>query len=569
MTPQHATLQSLSTCYKRSHDLSTVHYLQHHYPLPHRYMLESNESPYYPESIHLRKTYENAKKVKKRLEDDIARLKERVIPRLEMELAHVATVVVEHALVLAPMRVIPTEVLLRIMSFYLGPDNQIDLLNLTTSAWRLAHVCQRWRSIVLGTPSFWSNITIDLRDQERFLEPQHQGIPQILSTHLRRSNVLPLTITFKSNSGVTDLVKRILDILIQYRGRWRNVVLDVPPELIPSWCGDGTPCLESVSINISFLRVPGRRLTLFSTAPLLKTVTLFGASAFRHREGLLHHFFTLPLLPGGGVVLGPGGLVTGPNQGGFAVIPEARDISPKLPLPWKQLSTLDIEFGAWGDFLPVLKQTPNVLDCRLRSYVFTRSMSHTVIALPKLQSLELLGTAVMCLQYLSARSLKSLIIGDAAKSPHCGQDVIFQFLSASSCKLQHLSFQSIPMSDHTLDVLRAAPSLSSLSLCLETNTGSTANFDALLSALTYISPGHEYPLSKLGKLSLSIYHKDAFPHKKLVEMVKSRRRVPVDEENAGRYVRLEEFRLYANTGWVSDFDELKEDEGLQTEFALR
>ncbi|KAF9260231.1 hypothetical protein L218DRAFT_947014 [Marasmius fiardii PR-910] len=72
---------------------------------------------------------------------------------------------------------------------------------------------------------------------------------------------------------------------------------------------------------------------------------------------------------------------------------------------------------------------------------------------------------------------------------------------------------------------------------------------ALLTALTYTSGlGHEseYQLRKLRNLSLSFYDEetDSFPYGKIVEMVKSRRNVPiyVDERNdEERCVRLEEF----------------------------
>ncbi|KAF9260235.1 hypothetical protein L218DRAFT_1079488 [Marasmius fiardii PR-910] len=556
-----------------------LRYLHQTYPLPHRYMLESNDPVYHPEVIHLKKTYEDAKKVKKQLEEHVANFKEHLIPCLETELTHVATVVREHALVLAPMRYLPVETLENILTLYLDPENQTDLLHLSTSAWTLAQVCQRWRGIVLAKPDLWSNIIIDLRDRERFLEPQYQGIPQILSACIRRSNARPLTIAFKSNSGVTSLSKRIMDILLQCRGRWHNVVLDVPPKLMPSDLflsrlrGDGTPYLDSLAINISFLMLPGTRICLFRNSPHLKSVTLFGASALRHREGLFH----LPLLPGVAVpLIGAGGLIIGlvgpqnqPTTANAIFIPMPRDITHKLPLPWKQLSTLDIEFGAWGDFLPVLTQTPNIVDCRLRSYVFTRNVSHAImIPLPKLRSLRLSGTAVFCLHFLSARSLKSLAVEDATTLPQCGQHMIFPFIITSECTLQHLSFQSVPMGDHTMDVIKAAPSLSSLHLSLSTTAGSN-RFETLLPALTYTSPGYDYPLPKLKTLALSVYHKDPFPYRKLVDMVRSRRRVPVDEENAGKYARLEVFRLSANISWVSALDELKEDEGLQTEFALR
>ncbi|KAL0576834.1 hypothetical protein V5O48_005131 [Marasmius crinis-equi] len=420
------------------------------------------------------------------------------------------------------------------------------------------------------------------------------NVPNILQLYVERSKTLPLTISFASDSN-TDLTGRILRTMLNCRSRWRNITLDVSSKAV-----DGTisrsltdiPLLESLGINISFLKFirPTRvDITLFQNAPCLKTVSLFGASAFTHREAVHFH----AALPGGGALPGwpfaalapPAIVAPAPPPFAFGIagplvnpaltlpasipaVPSPRDISPRLPLPWKQLSTLDIEFAAYGDFFPVLAQTPNVVTCHLKSEISTRTNPHDVITLPKLRSLRLSGTAVYVLQGLLAPGLKSLVI-ENTEQPGSGREerFILPFIQASSCALQHLSFQSIPMTEHVLGILRGMPTLSGLNLDLYLkHPRDSAQFGALISALTYVNL-QEILLPKLKDLSLSVYSKSGLPTRALVDMVKSRRKVSVamDEQNA----RLEHLYLIANCGWSPPFDELKEDRGLKTDLVLR
>ncbi|KAK1222009.1 hypothetical protein PQX77_015188 [Marasmius sp. AFHP31] len=543
------------------------------------------------------------------------------------------------------MRSLPTEILLRIMSFYVGPgpDDLLDLTAGPSSAWRLAQVSQRFRAVALATPSLWSNVKIDLRDKERFLEPQFHGVPFILSTYITRSKQLPLTISFASNTA-TDLSKRVAEVLIHHRSRWRDVTLDIPGKVM-----DGTltrpltdvPLLESLGLNIAFLRHHISPVTVFQYAPRLKAVKLFGASAFTHREAhvVIPQPFPLgappanppfPANPPAAVHIHIPPIPAAPPNNAFlqalqngnipallqaihaAHPPQAahnvniphiphifanpmlatngpRDISARLLLPWKQLTTLDIEFAAFGDFYPVLKQAINVVDCRLTSKIMTRRLPPDIITLPKLRSLRLSGTAVHILQRLLAPSLKKLKIHESENvnttypiPNQSGERFILPFISMSSCKLHQLSFQSLPLTEHVLDIIKGAPTVASLSLdvCLKRRSDS-ALFDALLSALTYTATGgpqRELLLPRMKSLSLSVYSKDALHASAVVEMVKSRRTIPVggagvDEqprqaaENTN--ARLENFRLEANSVWLPIFDELKEDPGLQAEILLR
>ncbi|KAL0067769.1 hypothetical protein AAF712_005209 [Marasmius tenuissimus] len=620
-------------------------------------MLESNEPAYYPEKPHLMNAYTTAKKDKKWLEEHIFHLENHVIPFLKQKLAVVDTVVSEHAAVLSPLRSLPVEILLRIMSFYVGPgpDDLLDLTAGTNSAWRLAQVSQRFRTVALATPSLWSNIKIDLRDKERFLDPQFHGVPIILATYITRSKQLPLTISFASNTA-TDLSKRVAEVLIHHRSRWHDVTLDIPGKVM-----DGTltrpftdvPLLESLGLNIAFLRNHISPVTVFQHAPRLKAVKLFGASAFTHREAhvVIPQPFPLgappanplpfpptnppfPANPPAAVHVHMPPILAAPptnvflqalQNGNMTALIQAihappppgpppplnvniphmphiphifaspmlatnspRDISARLLLPWNQLTTLDIEFAAFGDFYPVLKQAINVVDCRLTSKITTRRLPPDMVTLSKLRSLRLSGTAVHILERLLAPSLKRLKVHESETvnttypiPNQSGERFILPFISMSSCNLHQLSFQSLPLTEHVLDIIKGAPTVASLSLDVYLkNRNDSALFDVLLSALTYAATGgpqRELLLPRMKSLSLSVYSKDALHASAVVEMVKSRRNIPVgsagaDEQPQGAEntnARLEHFRLKANSVWLPIFDELKEDSGLQAEILLR
>ncbi|KAF9260233.1 hypothetical protein L218DRAFT_618784 [Marasmius fiardii PR-910] len=196
-----------------------------------------------------------------------------------------------------------------------------------------------------------------------------------------------------------------MDILLQCRGRWRNIVLDVTPKLIPSnlsslfqlQADDSPPRLESHTLSMSFLTLLGSRVGLFEKVPHLKSMILFGASALKNREGRLATTFIPKVLPSDGYTPAEaaGGLIVGSTRVAplqfRSTIPPAtffplpRDISRKLLLPWKQLSKLDLEFAAFGDFLPVLNQAPNLVGCCLRSDAYTENAhGYIVISLSKL-----------------------------------------------------------------------------------------------------------------------------------------------------------------------------------------
>ncbi|KAJ7073050.1 hypothetical protein C8F01DRAFT_1362263 [Mycena amicta] len=179
----------------------------------------------------------------------------------------------------------------------------------------LEQVCTRFRDVVRGTPSLWSNIFLDMRgfhlccfrttsypanDMYTHLplqvDPQHQHLAHAWMIHLLRQalqrggDILPLTITIWAHD---DFPRETLDILNATAHRWQSVALDVPRRMFT--------CLEPIVgqlASLSALRLVRRHdrrlpwpssdplrdkklLQCFTEAPRLSSLDYDGSESFR------------------------------------------------------------------------------------------------------------------------------------------------------------------------------------------------------------------------------------------------------------------------------------------------
>lgn len=120
----------------------------------------------------------------------------------------------------------------------------------------LSHVCSRWRTILLSTPQFWCDVTVDGRD------------PSFPATCLARSGDLPLDVTIQFNYSTPPHDPHVdfsSSILEDEDMRWRS-----------DECREGLTLLEAERDRIHRLCV---------------NYILLGASYFQH--GIMEHdFFT-------------------------------------------------------------------------------------------------------------------------------------------------------------------------------------------------------------------------------------------------------------------------------------
>ncbi|KAK7033529.1 hypothetical protein VNI00_012753 [Paramarasmius palmivorus] len=519
------------TCYSCGtiNSPTTHRHIEDHPSLPPRF-LRSNDLLPYPEHVRLSRVYANAKKDQAWLQSNIEYLERHVLPSLHQKLACVSRAVDEYAVALSPVKHVPTEVLLNIMSLCVDNDGADLLQPNHSSVWACAQVCHRWRAIALDVPSFWCHINVDIRKRESFAYGlQFRGLPAMLETFLARSYPSPLRIAFASDTS-TVLSQNLLKIMFQYCSRWKTVTLDVPSAIalnLPPSLTTGAPYLETLTMDAAFLaQDTSHSSSLMLHAPRLKSLNLLGSIDILRR----HH----------------------------------RPAPSLFALPWDQLRTLNITTSSVVDFPTIIRHTPNIEYCHLEA----RSSPHVVLLpqeyrLPKLRTLRLTGHAVYLLRYLSAPVLVSLIVDDTP-APYCGVRTILAFIERSGCSLKHLAFESIPMSDRVLPLLQASPKLVTLDLNVSLGN-ETVLFDLLLSALLYNGSNNNCVAPLLKELSISVYSHKSINSALLVDMIKSRRRT--DGPKAG-IARLGRFRLRTNAEWNKLFDELTKDDGLSVDFEL-
>ncbi|KAF8149418.1 hypothetical protein B0H34DRAFT_733688 [Crassisporium funariophilum] len=98
-----------------------------------------------------------------------------------------------HDAILSSMQKIPSELLEEIFWHYVTSVIPWQHATRKDLPWALTQVCQRWRAIALGVPSFWSHIpTINLPDKRR----ETQSTIKFLNELLTRSGNAPLTFIF-------------------------------------------------------------------------------------------------------------------------------------------------------------------------------------------------------------------------------------------------------------------------------------------------------------------------------------------------------------------------------------
>lgn len=121
---------------------------------------------------------------------------------------------------LVPINKLPPEILLhvfQILTFqnscrqYHSSISSLGQHKVREMLLTLTHVCTRWRTIVVGAPSFWSHIHLDVKTFERLDDSCN-----LIEAYFQRANDQPLCIQFDGRSGVhisSRITRRIADCL--------------------------------------------------------------------------------------------------------------------------------------------------------------------------------------------------------------------------------------------------------------------------------------------------------------------------------------------------------------------
>ncbi|KAJ7628220.1 hypothetical protein DFH06DRAFT_1442113 [Mycena polygramma] len=242
-------------------------------------LLRSNSSP--PESSHGHSLFPAFSSIDlARYDTEIDRVQQ-MLARLTSERAELQEYSKGYSSAFAPVRRLPTEIVVEIFAssapdplpvLFCDPSQEIPSGTNSRVAQRhlinLSQVCLGWHGIVMGTPSLWANIEVDLT-----LDPSARGDFDRAITGVSRSLDLsgfyPLTI--QVNTYADDAIPG-LKLLAQHCERWR--VVDMY-----AWL-DVSACISRVKGNLPRLERLGlggfqlAEVGIFETAPKLTHVIL-------------------------------------------------------------------------------------------------------------------------------------------------------------------------------------------------------------------------------------------------------------------------------------------------------
>ncbi|KAJ6550987.1 hypothetical protein DFH09DRAFT_1499578 [Mycena vulgaris] len=189
--------------------------------------------------------------------------------------------------VLAPIRNLPPEILLRI--FFLS--SQPAEFDGTFASWsrttprkhmerlakvdllQLSRVCSTWHAVVMGTPSLWATIEVNLT--EWMMPSMARRLMYLLIAALERAENCPLTLKLRATGQLYETAP--LELLAQRSDRWHSANLWIESAAFrhTSFTKRNFPLLESLQIHGDFLH----ELDIFEVAPLLSQVILRSSGA--------------------------------------------------------------------------------------------------------------------------------------------------------------------------------------------------------------------------------------------------------------------------------------------------
>jgi hypothetical protein len=194
---------------------------------------------------------------------------------LKAKHAAVTSFAAAHRALLSPIRRVPADILTTI--FLLCFQSEIEPKMVACEPPLLfTHVCHRWRELVISTPSFWTNIRIEIPFHPSCYTPNH-----------------PLLV------AVTEQEEELLDVEDEAgaavvfgltRARWQRRVKRVA-QLVTLWLERGQESPLTVSITIKGPKEPSSALGSKTAGDLLSLVC---KHAFRWKHITLHSHDPLP-----------------------------------------------------------------------------------------------------------------------------------------------------------------------------------------------------------------------------------------------------------------------------------
>ncbi|KAJ7935358.1 hypothetical protein B0H13DRAFT_525075 [Mycena leptocephala] len=263
-------------------------------------LIRSNEHPTNFQTSHCDGVISSAPLELERYDAEISRLRA-VLEKLESERAVIEDYSRLCRYALSPIRRLPSEILTEIFTYFLSdtPEGRgpgISALKdedaveeelgcvANVNLLRISQVCPRWHQLIMGMPSLWSVITLNLclwRGENR------TRMMKVLESSLERGAHFPLDLGMQvgglydgSDDGLVPL-----HLVAQHSRRWRKVALGMDftsPSKALSMVKDNLPLLESLRIEVgrdTSLSAVLELTSFFAVAPRLTELWYCGPPA--------------------------------------------------------------------------------------------------------------------------------------------------------------------------------------------------------------------------------------------------------------------------------------------------
>jgi hypothetical protein len=202
----------------------------------------------------------------------------------------VEAIIAEYETVLAPIRLLPYDILEYISAF--SPRRSLrhsSGATLSNGPWPLGHVSRKWRGAVVGSARLWHDIRLtidpqhatyydDADDSDDFppsllemlgdYDAFEAELQFYLNEGFRRSRQTPLSITFYCLDPV--VAQKAFSLFMPYSTRWRSLSLSVSPQLSDTLSSiqNHLGALEDLEISIDRLDLPVDFISAFERANL-------------------------------------------------------------------------------------------------------------------------------------------------------------------------------------------------------------------------------------------------------------------------------------------------------------
>ncbi|KAJ7145111.1 hypothetical protein C8R43DRAFT_550701 [Mycena crocata] len=357
----------------------------------------------------------------------VAELK-RALDELAVKRQELQNFVEDHRKVLAPIRILPVDILYAIFMQCVKRDWSSGWNPLGDPEWLLSKICRHWRTVALSIPQIWSKIYVA---SGTYLPNNPVALSPILLRQLERSAQAPLALSLPRNVSLSSEVRSyILGTFFSLAHRWQNVRLHLTSSDVQQAevATISFPVLTTLSLSVDFSQFDYTFDHIFRSTPRLEELDYLGS------------FSRLPTLP----------RIHG------------------LPLSQLKKITLRNHRLGMSEILTIFQLATEVVEfsfhsCRLRGLGSTSVHSHGTLW--KLESLTIISADQNFLRHVDVPSLRQLHIIRPLSST-MGADIV-SFLTRTSPPLTHLTLGL----DRVLQlpkILRLVPHLSHLTLDQDT-----------------------------------------------------------------------------------------------------